>query len=166
MGSQLFVWESQSLFAKGKCARPLWFGCHLRADCCFWSSTQTVFTGVSRVVPEYESSRMMIFPRCAPGRGLWLSDIVSLWRFNPVFYVRNVEETLSARWRILRSWEKFAAFSVKTYIPFLKYVCMFVLSFRNCWVLRGPYTKEKCACNQLADGCVHMCVCSLVDVED
>ena len=26
----------------------------------FWSSTQTVFTGVSRVVPEYESSQMMI----------------------------------------------------------------------------------------------------------
>ena len=26
----------------------------------FWRSNQTVFTGVSRVVPEYESSRMMI----------------------------------------------------------------------------------------------------------
>ena len=61
---------------------------------------------------------------------------------------------------------KFAAFSVKTYIPFLKDACAFVLPFRSCRVLAGPHDKEKCACDQLADGCVQMCVCPLVDVED
>ena len=61
---------------------------------------------------------------------------------------------------------KFAAFSVKIYIPFLKDACEFVLPFRNFRLLAGPHDEEKCAYNQLIDGCVQMCVCPLVDMED
>ena len=35
VGAHLFVWESQSLFSKGKCAWPQWFGCHAIVNCCF-----------------------------------------------------------------------------------------------------------------------------------
>ena len=61
---------------------------------------------------------------------------------------------------------KFMVFSVKTYIPFLKDACVFVLPFSSCRVLVGPHAKEKFACDNLADGCVQMCVCSLVYLED
>ena len=61
---------------------------------------------------------------------------------------------------------KFAAFYVKTYIPLLKYACVFVPPFWSNLVLAGTHSKEKCACNKLAYGCVHMCVCLPVDVED
>ena len=61
---------------------------------------------------------------------------------------------------------KFAAFSVKTYTPLLKDACTFVLHFGICWVLAGPHAKLKCACDKLADGCVHMSVGLLLDVED
>ena len=54
----------------------------------------------------------------------------------------------------------------KKYIPFLKDACAFVLLFSSCRVLAGTHGEEKCAYNQLADGCVQMCVCPLVDVED
>ena len=48
----------------------------------------------------------------------------------------------------------------------MKDVRAFVLYFRSCQVLAGPHAKEKRACDQLDDGCVQMCVCPLVDVED
>ena len=62
--------------------------------------------------------------------------------------------------------EKFAAISIKTYIPVLKYVCAFVLPFWSCRVLIGLHAKEKCACDQFTNGCVQVCVCRLVYVED
>ena len=34
----------------------------------FWRSSQTVFTGVPRAVPEYESSRMMISAQMRTGQ--------------------------------------------------------------------------------------------------
>ena len=61
---------------------------------------------------------------------------------------------------------KLAAFSIKTYIPFLKDACVLALPFRIFQVLTGSYAEEKCACDQLANGYVQMCVCLLVDVED
>ena len=61
---------------------------------------------------------------------------------------------------------KFTEFTVKLYTPFLKDVCALVLPFESSGVLSGSYVKEKCSCNQLAYGCVHMGVCLLVDVED
>ena len=60
---------------------------------------------------------------------------------------------------------KFTAVFVKNYIPSLKDACAFVLPFSSCRVLSGLHAKEKFACDQLADGCVHMCVCLLIDVE-
>ena len=61
---------------------------------------------------------------------------------------------------------KLSTFSVETYIPFLKDACVFVLPFRSSRVLAWPHAKEKCACDQLTNGCVQVCVCPLVDAED
>ena len=61
---------------------------------------------------------------------------------------------------------KFVAFPVKTYTPFLKDACAFVLPFRSCRLLAGPQAKEKRACDQLANVCVQICVFLLVYVED
>ena len=73
---------------------------------CFWSSTQTVFTGVSRVVPEYESSQMMIFAHmCTGQKVVAVRHCVTVAFLTLFFCVRNVKETLSARWRIPLSWE-------------------------------------------------------------
>ena len=59
---------------------------------------------------------------------------------------------------------KFTLFFVKPYIPFLKYACMFSIPFRGIGVLTLLYSKEKCTCNQLDDGCVQMGVSFLVYV--
>ena len=61
---------------------------------------------------------------------------------------------------------KFTAFSGKPYIPFLKDECVFVLPFRSFLLLAGTHEEEKCACDQLADGCFQRFVCPLVDAED
>ena len=45
----------------------IWLSCE-RWLFSFWSSTQTIFTGVSRVVPEYESSLMMISAHMRTGQ--------------------------------------------------------------------------------------------------
>ena len=80
-----------------------------------------MFTGVSRVVPEYESSRMMIYAQMRTGqRVVAVRHYVTVAFLTPFFCVQNVGEILSARWRIPLLWEGFSAFSVKTYIPFLK----------------------------------------------
>ena len=61
---------------------------------------------------------------------------------------------------------KFAASSVKTYFSFMKDACVFVPPFRSCLLLAWPHAKEKCACDQFTNGCIQVCVCLLVDVED
>ena len=48
----------------------------------------------------------------------------------------------------------------------MKDVCVFVLPFKSFRLLVGPHAEEKCACDQLAYGCVQMCVCPLVDLEE
>ena len=65
------------------------------------SSTQTVFTGVSRVVPEYESNRMMIYAHIRTGQMVVaVRHCVTVVFLTPFFYVQNIRKTLSARWRI------------------------------------------------------------------
>ena len=86
--------------------------------------------------------------------------------FNPVFLCAECQGDLIGQMEGPTIVGKFAAFSVKTYIPFLKYACAFVLPFRSCRVLAGPHTEEKPTYHQLANGSVQMCVCPLVDVED
>ena len=77
----------------------------------FWSSTQTVFTSVSRVVPEYESSRMMISAQMRTGqRVVAVHHCVTVAFLTPFFRVRNFGETLSARWRIPMPWESSLCF--------------------------------------------------------
>ena len=74
--------------------------------CFFLSSTQTVFTGVLRVVTEYESSRMIISAQMRTGqRVVVVLHYVTVVFLTPYFCVRNVGDTLSARWRIPLLWE-------------------------------------------------------------
>ena len=54
------------------------------------------------------------------------------------------------------------AFPVKTYTPFLKDTCAFVLTYRSSGVLTGLHAKEKCTCDQLDNECFQMGVCLLV----
>ena len=71
-----------------------------------WRSIQTVFTGVSRVVPKNESSWMMIYAQmCTRQRVVVVHHCVAVAFLNPVFCVRNAGETLWARLRIPLSWE-------------------------------------------------------------
>ena len=58
---------------------------------------------------------------------------------------------------------KFMAFDVISYIPFLKYICVFVLTSRISGLPTGLHAKEKCTCDQLSDGYVQMGLCLLVD---
>ena len=59
---------------------------------------------------------------------------------------------------------KFTDFFVKLYIPCLKNACTFFLPFGNSGVLTISNAKEKCTCDQLADGCVQVGVCFLLYV--
>ena len=60
-----------------------------------------MFTGVARVVPEYESIQMMISDQMRTGqRVVAVYHCVTVAFLKPFFCVRNVEETLSAIWRI------------------------------------------------------------------
>ena len=86
--------------------------------------------------------------------------------FNPVFMCDGCRVDLIGQKKYPTVVSKFASFSVKTYIPFLKDVCTFVLPISIYRVLVGPHDEEKCAYNQLAYGCIRTCVCPLVDVED
>ena len=65
-----------------------------------------MFAGVSRVVPEYDSSRMMISVQMRTDqRVVVVRNCVTVEFLTPFFCVRNVGETLSARWRIPLSWD-------------------------------------------------------------
>ena len=57
-------------------------------------------------VPEYESSRMMISSQmCIGKRVVSVRHCVTVAFLTPFFCMRNVWETLSARWRISLLWE-------------------------------------------------------------
>ena len=65
-----------------------------------------MFTGVTLVVPEYESSRMMISAQMFTGqRVVVVRHCVTVAFLTLFFCVRNVGDTLSARWRIPMLWE-------------------------------------------------------------
>ena len=84
-----------------------------------WRSTQTVFTGVTIVVPEYESSRMMISAQMFTGqRVVVVRHCVTVAFLTLFFCVRNIGETLSARWRIPMPWETSLRFQLKHMSPF------------------------------------------------
>ena len=59
----------------------------------------------------------------------------------------------------------FTVFSVKSYTPFLKDTCAFVIPFWSSVRLTGLEFKEKCTCNQLANSCVQMGVFLLLYVK-
>ena len=72
----------------------------------FLSSTKTVFTGVSRVLPEYDSSRIIISSQMRTGqRVVTICHCVTVEFFIPFLCVQNARETWSARCRIPLSWE-------------------------------------------------------------
>ena len=61
----------------------------------------TVSTGVSHVVPGYESSLMIIYAQMRTSqRFVIVRHCVTLAFLKPFFCVRNVGDTLLARWRI------------------------------------------------------------------
>ena len=65
-----------------------------------------MFTGVSRVVPEYESSWIMISAQMRTGQSVVVfRHCVTVVFLTLFFFVRNVGETLSARWRIPLPWD-------------------------------------------------------------
>ena len=64
----------------------------------FGSSIQTVFTGVSRVVPEYKFSQIIIYTQMRNGqRVVAVHNCVNVAFLSPFFCVRNVRETKSTR---------------------------------------------------------------------
>ena len=68
-------------------------------------SAQTVFTGVTLVVPEYDSSRTMIYAQMFTGqRVVVVRHCVTVSFLTLFFCVRNVGETFSAIRRIPLSW--------------------------------------------------------------
>ena len=70
------------------------------------ATNQCMFTGVSLVVPEYESSRIMISTQmCTEKRVVVVRHCVTVAVLTPFFFVHNGGETLSARWRIPLSWD-------------------------------------------------------------
>ena len=95
-----------------------------------------------------------------------MSTIVSLWHFDTIFQCAESLEDLIDHMEDPNVMWKFAAFSVKTYMLLLKNECAFVLPFQGSLVLAGPHAKEKCACDQLANICVQICVCMPVDVDN
>ena len=77
----------------------------------FWSSTQTVFTSVSRVVPDYESSLMKIYAHIRTGQRV---VAVRHYTFNPVFMCAECRGNLIRQMEDPIVLGNFAAFSVKT----------------------------------------------------
>ena len=62
------------------------FGCNLWGDCYFFEALSRPCLLVCHVFfLSMSPVRLWFLPICAPGRGLWLSTIVSLWRFWPRF---------------------------------------------------------------------------------
>ena len=83
-----------------------------------------MFTGVSRVVPEYVSSRMMISAQMRTGkRVLAICHCVTMAFFDPVFLCTECQGDLIGQMEGPTVVVKFATFSVNMYIPFLKDVC-------------------------------------------
>ena len=80
-------------------------------------------------------------PRCTPVRGLCQTAIVSLWHFDTVFLCAECWEYFIGLMEDPTFMWKFTAFSIKSYIHFLKDACDFVLPFSNSLVLTGLYVK-------------------------
>ena len=60
-----------------------------------------MFTGVSRVDPEYESSQIIISAQMRTGqRVVAVRHCVTVAFLTPFFCVQNVRDILSARWRV------------------------------------------------------------------
>ena len=81
---------------------------------------------MSRVVPEYESSPMMISAHMRTGqRVVAVRHCVAVAFLTPFFLCAECWGDLIKKMEGPTVVGKFAAFSVKTYIPFLKDVCAY-----------------------------------------
>ena len=167
VGAHLFVWEFQYLFAKGKCAWPQGFGCPMRGDCCYLKIyPDLVHWCVTCCSWLWVHLNHDFRPDAHQSEGFGRSPLCHCGVFNPAFLCLEFWGELIGQMEDPTVMWKFTAFSIKTYTPYLKDMCEFVLPFWSSWVLAGPHAEEKCACNQLADGCAQMCVCRIVDVEE
>ena len=85
-----------------------------------------MFTGVSRVVPDYDSSWMMIYAQMrTAAEGCGRPPLCHCGVFDPVFLCAEFQGDLIIQMEDPTVVGKFATFSVK------KYVCVFVLPFRS-----------------------------------
>ena len=163
VGAHLFVWKSQSNFAKGECAWPQGFVCYVRGDHCFLmlypDCVHWCVTCCSWVWFQLDDD---FCPDVHRAEGLSCPPLCHCGVFYSFFLCAECWGALIGQMEDPTVVWKFAAFS----IPFLKDTCAFVLPFRSCWVLAGPHDEEKCACDQLYNGCVQICVCPLVDAKD
>ena len=167
VGAHLFVWKSQFLFAKGTCAWPQGFDCHVKSDCCFLMLyPDHVHWCVMCCYWVRVQSDDDFRPDEHRSEGCGCPLLCHCGVFDPVFLFASYWGYLIGHMEDPTTLWNFVVFSVKTYTLFLKDACAFPLSFKSCWVLAGSHAKEKCACDQLANGCVQMCVCPPVDVKD
>ena len=103
-----------------------------------------MLTGVSHVVPGYDSSMSMISAQMHTGqRFVVVRHCVTVEFLTPFFCVRNVGYILSARWEDPTIVWKFMAFSVILYITFLEDACDFFLPFGISVVRKVSNAKEK-----------------------
>ena len=78
-----------------------------------------MFTGVSHVVPEYESSRMVIYAQMRTRQCVVaVRHCVTVEFLTPYLCLRNSRETLSSRWRIPLLCESSRRFLSKIISPF------------------------------------------------
>ena len=59
----------------------------------------------------------------------------------------------------------FTTLSIESNIPFFKYACPFDLTFVSSGIFTGSHSKEECADDKLANGCVNVVILLPVDVE-
>ena len=132
----IFVWNSQSLFAKGECTWPQGFGFHLRGDYCFvmlypycvhWCFTCCAWVwfqfGDNLHSDAHRAEVGGFLPLCHCG----IFDTVFLCAECCGYLIGYIEDP-TVLW-------KRVVFSVKSYTPFLKDACVFVLPFGSRGVL-------------------------------
>ena len=140
VGAHLFVWKSQSLFAKGKCAWPKIF---VRGDCCllmlYPERVYWYVTCCSRVWVQLDDD-FCLDEHWAEGCGR--PPLCHCGIFDPVFLCVEFWGDLIGQMEDNTVVWKLEVFYVKSYIPFLKDAYAFVLPFRSCWLIARPHAEK------------------------
>ena len=92
-----------------------------------------MFTGVTLVIPEYDSSRTMISAQIFTGQRVLVVRHCGI--LDPNFLCAECWGDLVSYMEDPAVVKKFSAFPVKAYVYFLDNACAFVLPFRSSGVL-------------------------------